>query len=158
MTSLTAGIALLILGSLLGLSLSQKITDKKKLYKALLTFNHDFLMEVEFQRNDLLTMLKRKYPSEDFNNILMQKISIINGVKNDLIFPNYLTDSEKAELQDYFNKLGLHDCNTASIFFERYAKIYSNIYSEIVQEERVKGALYKKMGVILGIIACVIVM
>ena len=157
MSSIIAGFALLLLSALLGASFAKKITDKKNFYKALLSFNHDLLIEVEFQKNDLISLLSRSYSSDDFNELLTQKSNLIKGDCFELIFPKYLKNSEHAELKDYFSKIGMQDSITASSFLKRYGQIFSGIYSEILQEEKVKGALYKRMGVIIGIIACIIV-
>ena len=156
MTSLVGGIALLGLGALIGVSFSKKISNKKEFYKSLVSFNHDLLIEVEFPKKDLIYLLNKSYNSEDFNNVLAQKKEVIKGSYCDIIFPNYLNAIEQADLKDYFNKIGMQDSHTASMVLKRYGEIFSRLYSELLEQEKVKGALYKKMGVILGLIACII--
>ena len=132
MTSLTAGVALLLLGLLLGISLSKKISDKKQFYKALISFNQDLLIEVEFQRNDLSCLLNRKYSSEDFNRILTQKNEVVKGDCREIVFPKYLNEGEQFELKEYFNKIGMQDSYTASIFLKRYGEIFSCLHADVI--------------------------
>ena len=157
MTSLISAVAFLTLSGLFGFALSKKIKDKRDFYKSLLSFNHDLIMEIDFQRRDILSLLSKRYISDDFNDILNQKKAVIKGYYSDMFFPNYLSDSERLDLKEYFSKMGMQDPQTSIEFLKRFGEIFSRLYNDFLQEEKVKGALYRKMGVIIGIIAFIIV-
>ncbi len=157
MSSVVAAFSLLILSVLVGISISSKITNKKNFYKALLDFNNDLLTEIKFQRNDVNFLLLKSYMCDDFNELLKQKLHIINGLYSEIYFPKYVDKNEEYELKEYFSKMGMQDADTSIELLTRYGEVFFKKYTDLMQEDKIKGTLYRKMGVMVGIIAFIIV-
>ena len=157
MSSLVSGLAFLFLATFICFKISKNLSERKKFFKSLIDFNSDLIMEIEFQRAELSNILLRPYQSEDFNRVLKQKLNLNKGITNEMIFPTYIKQTECFELKEYFYKMGMQDPYTSIELLKRYDDIFKKLYNEVLEEDRVKGSLYKKMGLIIGIIAFIIV-
>lgn len=147
---------LLLIGILSGIYASEKLSKKRKFYKSILAFNCDFTNAVTFNRDDLSVILSNKYISEDLNLILYERLKSIGLKKQLTALPNFLSLEEKNEISEYFLKIGIFDPKTQLNLLKQYSDFFTRKLNESQNEERVRGVLYKKLGVILGLIAFVV--
>ena len=130
--------------------------ERTNFYKALSEFNSDFFSSVNFNQEDLTTLLKQDYNQEDFQKTLNSIIERFNSNQS-IYLPNYLATREKNELLHYFLQIGSVDARTQIELLKRYERIFEKKNNECLTLEKQEGALCKKMGVIIGIIIFIIV-
>lgn len=158
MTKVFLGIILFLIAFVCGDNLSKKYSNRSSFYKSLEEFNGDFISLINFRKDNLITLLKKEYPSEYLNKVLQSKIEVMRENINDLNMPSFLIDKEKRELEEYFSQLGIYDSNTQLDFLKRYNEYFFNKVVESKNEEKQKGTLYKKIGALIGVISFILVL
>lgn len=158
MTKVFLGIILFLIAFVCGDNLSKKYSNRSSFYKSLEEFNGDFISLINFRKDNLITLLKKEYPSEYLNKVLQSKIEVMRENTNDLNMPSFLIDKEKRELEEYFSQLGIYDSNTQLDFLKRYNEYFFNKVVESKNEEKQKGTLYKKIGALIGVISFILVL
>ena len=158
MTKIFLGIILFLIAFICGDNLSKKYANRSLFYNSLEEFNGDFISLINFRKDNLITLLKKEYSSEYLNKLLQSKIQVICNKENNLDMPSFLLEKEKLELEEYFSQLGIYDSNTQLDFLKRYNEYFFNKVSESKSEEKQKGALYKKIGALIGVISFILVL
>lgn len=158
MTKIFLGIILFLIAFICGDNLSKKYANRSLFYNSLEEFNGDFISLINFRKDNLITLLKKEYSSEYLNKLLQSKIQVICNKENDLDMPSFLLEKEKLELEEYFSQLGIYDSNTQLDFLKRYNEYFFNKVTESKSEEKQKGALYKKIGALIGVISFILVL
>ena len=158
MTKIFLGIILFLIAFICGDNLSKKYANRSLFYNSLEEFNGDFISLINFRKDNLITLLKKEYSSEYLNILLQSKIQVICNKENDLDMPSFLLEKEKLELEEYFSQLGIYDSNTQLDFLKRYNEYFFNKVTESKSEEKQKGALYKKIGALIGVISFILVL
>ena len=157
--SLIVAFSFFLISILSGISLSQKFNEKLLFYKALLDLNRDLIASLNFDRMDLPLILtnNRSTFSNAFNELINCKIKQLYGENNKFKLPPFLSNKETVEICDYLNKLGKHDCKTSLIILKNYDEYFNKICIELNEITLKKGALYKKLAILIGLIVFVIV-
>lgn len=147
--------SLLVICSLSGIKLSSKYKIRREFFSSLVNFNRDFYSAVNFRRDDMNDILSKSYESEIFNKLTSDKKS---GLKNHsaINFPDFLSENEKVQLKSYFSKLGVSDAADQLKMSDDYQKIFEEMLKKSEDDDKKQGLLYKKMGVIVGLIAFII--
>ena len=151
---LIIGIVIFFTSVIVGISSSKKYLNRYKFYNSIKNFNQDFKSILSFKRDYIEKLYKKEYKFEYFNDILKQKLSETN--KN-LILPNFLTDDEKNEINNYFYAVGRFDAITQNEILIQYEQLFNERIKHCYEENKKYGALYQKIGVIVGLIGFIIV-
>lgn len=156
MTDIIIALCCLCAGVTVGKMCASKYKERYLFYKSLCNFKNDLYSEVCFFRNSLTDLLKKTYISEAFNKFLqlhLNEENKNNSVDNLL----FLSESEKNDVNLFFDKIGKSDQETQVKLCENFGKRFENA-AEVAQSEYKKyGTLYKKTGLIIGIAAFVII-
>lgn len=165
-----------------GAVLAKKRAERVCFFSALCDFNSDYLKEIGFSRGRLEQLFLKEYASEAFCSLLTfygKKLfgdeferkkrgddsakksgknlknltAAISGVYNRLGL-----DDDCVSLADgYFCRIGKSDAKTCEQEGLRYAQIFSELKKKSEEVDGKYKALYKKLGVIAGLAAFVIV-
>ncbi len=163
MFKLIAAVALFICFSAAGKYFADKKSKKSLFFSSLCEFNGDYIKEMRFSRRPLSEILSEKYASPSFNALL----GIVK--KNQGATLNYndnllravssgfsLNEKEKKDVISYFLKLGKSDAFSQTEECMRYDDIFKKYFSDYENEEKKYGTLYKKLGVVFGLMAFVV--
>lgn len=142
----------LIAGLCSGIKLSEKYTEKYKLYKSLNEFNEDFYGEVNFFREGIGTLGKRIYLSDIFCRMLNEYFTEGKIEK----FPKFLTETQKNDIINYFSAIGKSDAETQDEIYRNYSRKYISELQSAGEEQKKYGSLCKKAGLLIGLAVFVI--
>ena len=151
-----AGLCFFCICTLIGIINSKKYSNRYKFYTALLNFNQDFKSVLSFRRDYVEKLLNKDYKFQPFNEILEQKLSNSFN-KNTLNLPDFLNDEEKYEIVEFFNQMGKFDAITQSEIAIRYEELFKRKIESCDIDNKKYGLLYKKLGIIVGLIVFIIV-
>ena len=141
---------------LIGIINSKKYSNRYKFYNSIQNFNSDFKCVLSFQRDYVEKLLIKDYKFQPFNEIIKQKLVNTFNEKQ-LILPNFLSEEEKDEIIDYFNQIGKFDAITQSEIAIRYEELFKKRIENCDNDNKKYGILSKKLGIIVGLIAFIIV-
>ncbi|MBR4419985.1 MAG: hypothetical protein IKT32_03815 [Clostridia bacterium] len=151
------GILIFLLITISGFKIASKYSGRTHFFKAIQELNYSLISCVSFSKEDLTCVISKQYANESLSNLLKSVYHCkING-KNDYLFPEFLTEPEKNDLIFYFNNLGNLDTDSQLKLLEDYKQKFNEYIKECKLHEDKEGGLYKKLGVIVGIIAFIIV-
>lgn len=163
MLKIIAGGAMLVCFCAAGAYFADKKTKKALFFSSLCDFNAECVKEMRFSRRPIIELLSEKYSSPVFNDLLCV-------VKSNLLLGKTETkpcssgfrgvDFSMKELGDidaYFYKLGKTDALTQTEECLRYADIFNKYLTECEAQEKKLCALYKRLGLIFGLIAFVVI-
>lgn len=163
MLKIIAGGAMLVCFCAAGAYFADKKTKKALFFSSLCDFNAECVKEMRFSRRPIVELLSEKYSSPVFNNLLCV-------VKNDLALGKTeikpcasgfcgldFSVKELGDVNAYFNKLGKTDALTQTEDCLRYADIFNKYLTECEAQEKKLCALYKRLGLIFGLIAFVVI-
>lgn len=163
MLKIIAGGAMFVCFCAAGAYFADKKTKKSLFFSSLCDFNAECVKEMRFSRRPITELLSEKYSSPVFNDLLCV-------VKNDLTLGKVVAKpcasrfrgvdfsvKELGDINAYFNKLGKTDALTQTEECLRYADIFNKYLSECESQEKKLCTLYKRLGLIFGLIAFVVV-
>lgn len=153
MIKLLLSFGLLVLGASLGIKYSQKYAEKCEFYKSLCDFNEEFYSEIAFYKRGLLKLADHTYMSSAFNDLLKRYFL---PSKKDLIFPHFLTEYQKNDLNVYFYKLGTSDFETQLEIYKTFKKKFEFEKDKAYDEQKKYSSVVKKTGLIVGLIGFII--
>lgn len=164
MLKIISGVALFVCFCAAGKYFSDKKSKKALFFSSLCDFNGDCIKEMRFSRRPILELLSEKYSSPIFNELLCE-------VKNDLSAGRAVTKpcnngffgvefsiKELGDINSYFSKLGKSDAFSQTEECLRYADIFNKYLCNSEAQEKRLCSLYKRLGVIFGLIAFVVVL
>ncbi len=108
MVKILLGGIILFVSTLLGKSLTDKHSLKKKYFEDLKDFNGDLIRNLKFRKDTLFNTLKTYSCQNDFNYTLdSYRAYVYNaGEVEDVFFPQYIDGEDRTFLYSYFEKLG----------------------------------------------------
>lgn len=159
-----ASIALFVCFSAAGKYYSDKKSKKALFFSSLCEFNGDYIKEMRFSRRHIAEILSEKYASASLNALLQKvKNSRLKNeeIKNEFVETKalglVLSEKEKSDVSAYFFKLGKSDAFSQIEECMRYGDIFKKYLLESEATDKKYGTLYKKLGVVFGLIAFVII-
>ncbi len=156
--SFVIGTSLFLICVFGGILYSKNIDDKLAFFKAMRELNMEFVSSIKFRRDDLLVILCKDYGNENLSSILREKTANVrSGKEVTLRFPPYINEKEKYQISNYFIKIGKYDCETSLTVLQNYDEYFNSTIKKLTEEKSQKGVLYKKLGIIIGLIAFIIV-
>ena len=150
--------------SYIGFESSKIYKSKENFFCDLLSFTKSIKTEISFLKTDILEMInKNKYESK-FNDFL---IEYKNALKNDKslsksniteILKNIidLKDDEIESISQMFFELGNIGYNEQLERLEYYIETYINFYNQSNENSKKMMPLCKKMGILTGILVCIV--
>ena len=81
-------------------------------------------------------------------------LDFLNG--NEYVDLNILQKDENEKIFKFLQGVGLNDCLTQNDFFENYIVLFEKKLNEIKSLNLKYGAMYKKLGILLGIFVCIL--
>lgn len=156
MTDIIIALCCLGAGVTVGKMCAAKYKERYLFYKSLCNFKNDLYSEVCFFRNSLNALFQKTYISEAFNKFLRLCLNE-QSKKNCTDVLCFLTESEKNDVNLFFNKIGKSDQETQVNLCENFGKRFENAAIDAQAEYKKYGTLYKKTGLIIGIAAFIII-
>lgn len=154
MSDVILAICCLAAGLCTGIKFSEKYTEKFKFYKSIYCFNEQLFDEVVFFKNGIFSLEKNDYLSARFES-LISNYSKGKKISNDL--PDFLTPAQKNDIEFYFNNIGKSDVSTQKQLCDGFRSKFDREL-KIAEEEQLKySSLCKKVGVIVGVAAFIII-
>jgi len=142
--------------SYLGFQIGGLYLAKEKFYSELIGFITHLISEISFLKTDLMGISTNfKSTNKHFNLFL-------NNLKNKILFEKdyenitILNEQENLEIKNFINSLGkndaLNECEIIKSFLENF-KLKLNDSRE---GNKKYGIMYKKLGVLVGILVCIV--
>lgn len=140
-----------------GAVLAGRREEKTAFLSSLCDFNSDYIKEIGFARGEISNLVTKKYRSEKFNHMLefygksdfcIESEKVVLSVKACEIYP---------DIKEYFKRIGKTDALTSAKEAERYAAIFGAALKKSEECDGKYKIIYKKLGVIAGLAAFVIV-
>lgn len=163
MLKIIAGAAMLVCFCAAGKFFADKKTKKSLFFSSLCAFNGDCIKEMRFSRRPMIELLSEKYSSPIFNDLLSEvKNNLADGKKvakpcSNVFYGVEFSIKELGDINSYFSKLGKSDAFTQTEECLRYADIFNKYLYDCEAQEKKLCTLYKKLGVIFGLIAFVVI-
>lgn len=143
--------------SLLGFQVSKVYSNKENFYLELNNFVTFLIGEISFLKTDLVKISENyKCKNLIFNNFL-------ENLKNILLFENefknidILNDNENIILKNFVENLGKNDSTTECEKLKSFLESFKLKLDETREQNNKYGAMIKKLGVLGGILLCIIV-
>jgi len=153
----TLAVCMLIIGYYCGNLFAKKFINRASYFKSFKRFNRDFIAEIGFSQKNLQDILLNEYSFSDFDLTLKSKKIQLTNDNAVLYIPPYLSDNEKKEIEEYFTRIGTTDLLTQNRVLCEYDKIIDEKSKIAIDEEKKYSTLFKKTGVLVGLIAFIIV-
>lgn len=166
MYRLIAAVSILIFCVFAGKYFSNKKSKKAAFYLSLCDFSGDYIKEMNFSRRPIKELLSKTYASQNFNELLKvlnekafneNFIDLKGALCGDWQNGLNLSSGELSEIETFFSLLGTSDASSQAIECSRYLKHFETTFLESEKSDKTLGALYGKLGIIIGLIAFVIV-
>lgn len=157
-------ISLFSMCSYLGFCVGNTYLEKQRFYEDLLNFCQLLKNEISFLKTDIISIIRKTTYTSKLNDILVDVSNVLKSTENfsstDLndAFDKYsfLSEQDKKMLCDIFSNLGKLS------YEEQIGRIEYNIESidqclkQIVQKNSKIVPMCKKMGVIVGLLVCIV--
>lgn len=154
---------ILILGSIFalitytGFKFGNNYKEKENFYNDFVRFLINLKTQINFLKTDIIQILNNyKTNNKNLNKLLLDyKNSIVND-KEFKIELNILTEDEKVEILTFFNTFGKSDLYTQIDLLEKYNKFFEDKLEEKRKLNVKYGVMYKKLGILLGLLVCIV--
>ena len=157
-------ISLFAMCSYLGFSVGNTYLEKQRFYEDLLNFCQLLKNEISFLKTDIISIIRKTTYTSKLNNILLDVSSVLKSTENfsstdlndDFDKYSFLSEQDKKMLCDIFSNLGKLS------YEEQIGRIEYNIESidqclkQIDQKNSKIVPMCKKMGVIVGLLVCIV--
>jgi len=157
-------ISLFAMCSYLGFSVGNTYLEKQRFYEDLLNFCQLLKNEISFLKTDIISIISKTTYTSKLNNILFDVSNVLISTENfsstdlndDFDKYSFLSEQDKKMLCDIFSNLGKLS------YEEQIGRIEYNIESidqclkQIDQKNSKIVPMCKKMGVIVGLLVCIV--
>lgn len=149
----------LIFGSIsyIGFRFGNGYKEKERFYNEFLKFLMHFKTQINFLKTDLLQIIN-SYKSKDKNfNILLSSYekNIINEIEYKIDL-NILNEEEKNEFLTFFNGVGKSDLYSQIELLDKYIEMFKDKLEQKRKLNLKYGVMYKKLGVLLAFLICIV--
>ena len=131
----------------LGYLSAGKYRARKRFYVDMYAFHERYLNELSYARRPLSKLLQIEKEGGDFFRFLRGHAQ--KGKRDE--FPSYLSEEEKKDFEEYLNMLGVGDSFSQKGYFGAKSKSLSESKDAAVKEEKERGELYLKLGLLAGL-------
>ena len=157
-------ISLFAMCSYLGFSVGNTYLEKQRFYEDLLNFCQLLKNEISFLKTDIISIISKTTYTSKLNNILFDVSNVLISTENfsstdlndDFDKYSFLSEQDKKMLCDIFSNLGKLS------YEEQIGRIEYNIESidqclkQIDQKNSKIVPMCKKMGIIVGLLVCIV--
>ena len=149
-------ISIIIFTGYIGYGMSKYYLQRSHFFCALKMFVNDLKIDINFTERKLTDILSTlKYSCKEVNLLITNythAININNVTKENLFIGiEFLSTEEKATIHQFFYSLGKLDVYNQIEMLNAFESLVFNYHDVSKVESKKYGALYTKLGVILGI-------
>jgi len=163
--NMIVGIGLLLASIYIGRELGNAYRRRERFYLDIVNFCALLESEIGLFQNKLLDILERSIAHKDFNVVLLEVklgLSERNQIDNvELVCRleslKFLNSSEQEHLIEFLCGLGRLDVAEQIIWIRRHRQAYEQKLNECRSENKAKGGMCLKMGVIAGCLGFILV-
>lgn len=134
--------------SYFGIAIGRSYGKKEKFFSEVLMFLNILSNNIKFNKNKL-----NKIIAENIDGLKTEFKGVLGGSREDISF---LTKYENEKLFEFLNSIGNFDVDGEINNIESYKQIFNNFHSESLQNNKKYGALYSKLGIMLGLVVVII--
>lgn len=164
MTKFLLGLAIVAFTSFCGYVFTKKYRRRKLFFTQMHEFNERFLSEISYYRRPLGEFSSKyayKGEFEEFLKIFFHNMDkgrpfSITLLDKDTFY--FLTNEEKAVLEDYFQMLGKGDSASQKAYFSSMKERLSKLRSEAIGAYKKYGDLYIKLGFLCGLFILILML
>ncbi len=159
MAKFLLGIAIVAFTSFCGYYLAKKYRKRQSFYVQWWEFNERFLGEIAYYRRPLGEFLSKYTYKNEFGMFLNSFYISLQQEKKlrVMMYPDFLTEEEKRELQDYFSMLGRGDSGAQKAYFSAIKDMLTKRKTESLEACKKYGDLYVKLGFLIGLFILVLI-
>lgn len=148
----------------IGMGIGKYYFKKQVFYENLIDFCNLLLSEISFLKSDLISVCKRVSlnTNTEFSNVLIAYVSKLTDEKSeDDVFNKYLdklflTKNEVYYLKGFFNSLGKTGINEQIDLVNYYLNVFNQHLKDSTKNNEKYAPLFKKMGWIVGLLVCIV--
>jgi len=142
--------------SLLGFRVGNKYSEKEKFYNEFYNFLMYIKNQIGFFKTNILEILKEyETKNKNLKKLIENYITFLNTENYEEL--NILTKNENEEIIKFLKGLGLNDCFTQNEFLENYQSFFEKKLNDCKALNLKYGAMYKKLGVLIAIFVCILI-
>lgn len=163
MTKFLLGMAIVAFTSFCGYVFAKKYRCRKQFFSQLYEFNERFLSEISYYRRPLGDFASKYAYKGEFKAFLqvffqsMDKGAAFSVRALDKDAFSFLTEEEKATVEDYFQMLGKGDSASQKAYFSSMRERLSKLRTEAVAAYKKYGDLYVKLGFLCGLFILILI-
>ncbi len=163
MAKFLLGMAIVAFTSFCGYVLAKKYRKRKLFFSQLKTFNERFLSEISYYRRPLGEFVGKYVYKGEFDEFLHEYFSSLEEYSQDqaqvVSFEGFefLTDEEKAVVEDYFKMLGRGDSASQKVYFSSIKEQLVKLLSQAESTYKKYGDLYIKLGFLCGLLILILI-
>ena len=141
--------------SFLGFKMGNKYYEKEKFYNDFYNFIIFTKNQIGFLKINIIEILNNyETKNKNLKNLLINYYKFLQGEEYTEL--NILNKDENLEIFNFLKGIGLNDCLTQNEFFENYLIFFEKKLKEVKTLNLKYGAMYKKLGILLGICVCIL--
>lgn len=151
-------LCLLVLCTLVAKGLANYYVERFNFFSALKKLLNDFVLNVNFKKEKIYTILsKQEQKQTAINNFIDMYLEFIKSDKQiDFGKIRILNDDEIILLNDIVNSVGRADAGNEKSKIENYITQIDEIYTKCKEEKEKKAPLIIKLGFLLALGLCII--
>lgn len=145
-------LAVFIGTSYIGVEMGRRYIKREKLFNELIMFCNVLSNNIKFNRNKLKYIISENI--ENYSYDLREYLSNFLEDRIDEIY--FLSRYENQKLSEFMRGLGNFDSNGEIGYIENYKILFEEFHKKSCSENKKYGALYSKLGIMLGLILVIL--
>lgn len=133
-----------------GFCLSRRSKNKCNLYSNLLSFYSAYVTNLDYRQLTVKRLIEEKQYDKEFMQIADH---YLYGKENSI---TWLSNDEQRYVEDFFRLLGKSDAVSQKKELVFYETFFKRRYEESEQQYKSKGTLYKRLGVLIGLLVSIL--
>ena len=148
---ITAGVFIIIACVLISKFFSQKFRKREMFFSDLSEFCIMLNAEITFKGEDILVILDKLSVRKPFSEMLIEyRHALVSGGKVNFKDFNFLTENEKALIENFFAGLGKYDSGSSYAAVMNMKNTADQTVKTCKDESKKYSSLYTKLGFFLG--------
>lgn len=149
--------------SFCGYVFSKKYRKRKLFFNQLKIFNERFLSEISYYRRPLGEFISKYTYKGDFDDFLQSYFQTLRDNEENALLTlsfeefSFLTNEEKAVVEDYFLMLGRGDSVSQKNYFSAVKEQITKLLTEAERSYKQYGSLYVKLGFLCGLLLLILI-
>ncbi|MDD3831939.1 MAG: stage III sporulation protein AB [Clostridia bacterium] len=155
---MTSIACIIVMGScvLLGFMYASKYVDAEKFFYSFSMFCQQFSANLGYQQHTIDQILSQGNYSKHFVDCALISMSSNQSTER-LHTIRFLNDTDKGYIQDFFASIGRSDAQTQAVQLQFFSTYASQRLIECQQESKNKGKMSQKLGIIVGLLLCILI-